>query len=46
MDTILRLDLLVNNCVTVELKAIENVLPVHEAQLITYMKLQKNHRDF
>jgi len=39
MDTDLRLDLLVNDCVVVELKAIENILPVHEAQLLTYMKL-------
>jgi GxxExxY protein len=39
MDTELRLDLLVNDCVVVELKAIENILPVHEAQLLTYMKL-------
>ncbi|MCZ2139919.1 MAG: GxxExxY protein [Bacteroidia bacterium] len=39
MDTELRLDLLVNDCVVVELKAIEHVLPVHEAQLLTYMKL-------
>ncbi len=39
IDTNLRLDLLVNNCVVVELKAIENILPVHEAQLLTYMKL-------
>ena len=35
----LRLDLLVNDTVIVELKAIEHVLPVHEAQLLTYMKL-------
>lgn len=41
MDTQLRLDLLVNNCVIVELKAIEYILPVHEAQLLTYMKLLK-----
>ncbi len=39
MDTELRLDLLVNDCIVVELKAIENVLPVHEAKLLTYMKL-------
>ena len=39
MDTDLRLDLLVNDCVVVELKAIEHILPVHEAQLLTYMKL-------
>lgn len=41
MDTELRLDLLINNCVVVELKAIEHILPVHEAQLLTYMKLLK-----
>ncbi|KRD11451.1 GxxExxY protein [Flavobacterium sp. Root901] len=35
----LRVDLLVNDCVVVELKAIENLLPIHEAQLLTYMKL-------
>ena len=35
----LRIDLLVNDCVVVELKAIENLLPIHEAQLLTYMKL-------
>lgn len=39
MDTELRLNLLVNDCIVVELKAIENVLPVHEAKLLTYMKL-------
>ncbi len=39
IDTELRLDLLVNNTIIVELKAIENILPVHEAQLLTYMKL-------
>jgi len=41
IDTELRLDLLVNETVVVELKAIENVLPVHEAQILTYMKLLK-----
>jgi GxxExxY protein len=39
LETELRLDLLVNDCIVVELKAIENILPVHEAQLLTYMKL-------
>ncbi len=39
IDTELRLDLLVNNCVIVELKAIEHILPVHAAQILTYMKL-------
>jgi len=37
----LRLDLLVNDCIIVELKAVETVHPVHEAQLISYMKLLK-----
>lgn len=39
IDTELRLDLLVNNTVVVELKAVETLLPVYEAQLLTYMKL-------
>jgi len=39
LDTELRFDLLVNDCIVIELKAIENILPVHEAQLLTYMKL-------
>lgn len=34
-----RLDVLVNDEVIVELKAIEVVLPIHEAQLFTYLKL-------
>ncbi|MBU3660921.1 MAG: GxxExxY protein [Flavobacteriales bacterium] len=41
MDIDLRLDLLVNDCIVIELKAIENLLPVHEAQILTYMKLLK-----
>ena len=36
-----QIDLVVRNEVVVELKAIENILPVHEAQLLTYMKLAK-----
>ena len=39
IETDLRLDLLVDDTVVVELKAVEHVLPVHEAQLMTYMKL-------
>jgi GxxExxY protein len=34
-----RIDLIVSNEVIVELKAIERILPVHEAQLLTYLKL-------
>ena len=35
----LRFDVLVENCVSVEAKAVTQVLPVHKAQLISYMKL-------
>ncbi len=35
----LRIDLLINDCVVVELKTVESILPIHEAQLLTYMKL-------
>lgn len=35
----LRFDLLVEDCVLIELKAVESVLPVHKAQLLSYMKL-------
>ena len=34
-----RCDLLVADCLVVELKAIEKVLPIHEAQLMTYLRL-------
>jgi GxxExxY protein len=39
IETELRLDLLVNDLIIIELKTVENLLPVHEAQLLTYMKL-------
>ncbi len=39
IDTELKLDLLVNDLIAVELKAVETILPVHEAQILTYMKL-------
>ncbi|HEX3357211.1 MAG TPA: GxxExxY protein [Tepidisphaeraceae bacterium] len=34
-----RLDLVVNECVVVESKAVEKFHPIHEAQLLTYLKL-------
>ena len=34
-------DLLVNDCIVIEIKAQEETLPVHEAQLLTYMKILK-----
>ena len=39
MDADLRLDLLVNDHVVVELKAVEKLIPLHSAQLRTYLKL-------
>jgi GxxExxY protein len=39
LDCDLRLDLLVNDLIIVELKTVESILPVHEAQLLTYLKL-------
>ena len=35
----LRFDLLVEGCVVVEAKAVEKILPIHKAQLLSYMKL-------
>jgi GxxExxY protein len=39
LDTELRCDLFVEGILPVELKAVEYILPVHEAQIMTYMKL-------
>ncbi len=36
---ILKFDLLVDDCLLVELKAIQDVLPIHKTQLLSYMKL-------
>lgn len=38
-DEPLRFDVLVENCVLVEAKAVEKILPIHKAQLLSYMKL-------
>ena len=38
-----RIDLLVGNEVVVELKAVEGVMPIHEAQLLTYLRLSGLH---
>ncbi|WP_164104252.1 GxxExxY protein [Candidatus Laterigemmans baculatus] len=35
----LRFDLLIDHCLLVEGKAVEQVLPIHKAQLLSYMKL-------
>jgi GxxExxY protein len=38
-DESLRFDLLVESCVLVETKTIQQILPIHKAQLLSYMKL-------
>lgn len=38
-STAYRLDMLINDQVIIELKAVESLLPVHTAQLLSYMKL-------
>jgi GxxExxY protein len=39
LESSLRIDLLAGKCVVVEIKAVETLHPVHEAQLLTYLKL-------
>jgi GxxExxY protein len=42
LGTDLKLDLLVEECVLVELKSVERLLPIFDAQLLTYLKLTGN----
>ena len=39
LDCGYRLDIVVQNQVILELKTVERLLPIHEAQMLTYMKL-------
>jgi GxxExxY protein len=39
----LKMDIYFPNQLVVELKAVEKLLPVHEAQLLTYLRLGKTH---
>jgi GxxExxY protein len=41
LETELRFDLLVNDCVVVELKAVQEINPIEIAKLLSYMKLLK-----
>jgi len=38
-----RIDVLVNDLVIVELKCVEKIVPVHEAQIISYLRLSKKN---
>lgn len=39
LDCGYRIDMLVEGLLVVELKAVEQLMPIHEAQILTYMKL-------
>jgi GxxExxY protein len=41
MEILLKCDFFVENILVVELKSLDKVLPIHEAQILAYMKLLK-----
>jgi GxxExxY protein len=43
IDAGFHMDAVVNDLVIVEIKAIERIMPIHEAQLLTYLKLSGKH---
>ena len=43
IDAGYRLDMLIENLIIVENKTVEHILPIHEAQLLTYLKMKKCH---
>jgi GxxExxY protein len=46
LDGGFRLDLLIDDLAIVELKAVDKVLPIHDAQVITYLKLSGRRLGF
>jgi GxxExxY protein len=42
LDCGYRMDIVVNDLVVVEIKAVDRMLPVHEAQLLTYLRLRRS----
>lgn len=44
LDIDFRCDLFIENCLVVELKAVQELHPVHEAQLLNYMNLLKHQK--
>ncbi|MDZ7292927.1 MAG: GxxExxY protein [candidate division KSB1 bacterium] len=40
IDAGYRIDMLVEGCIIIENKAVDKLLPIHEAQLLTYLKLR------
>ena len=43
LDCAYRMDLVVENTVILEIKAIDELLPIHKAQLLTYLKASGKH---
>lgn len=41
LDCGYRLDLVIEDCVIIEIKSVEQILKIHQAQILTYMKLAK-----
>jgi len=46
LDAAFRLDLLVEDEIVVEIKAVEKVIPLHQAQLVTYLRLSEKRIGF
>lgn len=46
LETDLRCDLFVENCLVIELKAVSSLAPIHEAQLLTYEVIESPERNF
>ncbi len=46
IDIDLRCDFFIEECLVVELKAVNSLIPIHESQLLTYMKLLRATKEF
>jgi GxxExxY protein len=46
IDAGYRIDMLVDDMIIIENKTVEAILPIHEAQILTYLKLHNNHLGF
>jgi GxxExxY protein len=44
LETRLRLDILVDNAIVLELKSVESLAPIHKSQLLTYLRLTGHRR--
>jgi len=46
LDAGYRADMLVEDCIIVENQTVDEIMPIHRAQLITYLKLSRRHLGF